>query len=339
MNQAGHQELYNTVSYLFAGSKGLLAADESNKSATRRFEALNIKSTPETRRKYREMLFTTPGIEQWVSGVILYDETWRQSDHSDTPLPQLLAEKAILPGIKVDKGLVDFTNFAPEQVTEGLDGLAARLQEYAQGGARFTKWRAVFQISPTTPTDAVIHFSATQLARYAALAQAAGLVPIVEPEVLYDGHHSLEQSSHTIVKVMTVLFQVLLAYRVDLQGLILKSAMALPGKDDNRSNDPQAVADATLSAFASSVPHSVGGVVFLSGGQTPVQATQNLAAITARGPQPWPLTFSYSRAVQEPAMKLWLGRADNVRAAQDAFAERLRLNAAARAGQYRGEDE
>lgn len=330
-------QLYQIASQLMASPKGLLAADESNKSATRRFEALNITSNPENRRTYRQLLFTTPDLEKYISGVILYDETIRQSTDDGQSIPQYLQQRGVIPGIKVDQGLVELTNFAPEQITEGLDGLAERLSEYYQMGARFTKWRAVFQISPSSPTETAIHANAMVFARYASLVQAAGLVPIVEPEVLYDGQHTLAESQHTIMTVLQITMSFLAAYKVDPKGLIVKTSMALPGKDTGSSNDPTAVAEATVAALRDSLPDDIAGVVFLSGGQTPVQATQNLAAVTALGSQKWPITFSYSRAVQDPAMRLWLGRRDNVRAAQDAFAQRLRLNSAARAGQYSAE--
>jgi len=344
-------ELNNIARYLMASAKGLLAADESNKSATKRLEALNITSNPENRRRYRQMLFQTPDLARYISGVILYDETIRQSTDQGQTIPQFLGQLGIIPGIKVDKGLVELTNFAPEQITEGLDGLAGRLAEYHQMGARFTKWRAVFSVSDSTPTEAAIHANAIVFARYAALCQQAGLVPIVEPEVLYDGDHTLTQSGATIERVMKLTFEILKLYRVDLSGMILKTSMALPGKATNATNDPTAVAQATVAALKAAVPSDVAGIVFLSGGQTPEQATANFAAIIklvggqagnandAAAPQsqsqssPWPLTFSFSRAVQDPAMTLWLGRDENTRAAQDAFAHRLAANSAARAGQ------
>ena len=317
-----------------SGSRGLLAADESNKSAMKRFEALNIPCNEQTRRDYREMLLTTPHISQYITGVIFYDETIRQSTRDGMPFTKLLEENGILPGIKVDKGLVDLTNFENETVTEGLDGLGQRFAEYHQMGARFAKWRAAFQISASSPSQAAIHANATMFARYSALAQAAGIVPIVEPEVLYDGNHSIEQSEETIKKVLSITLEVLKAYKVDLSGLIVKTSMVLPGKESGAPHDAQAVASRTVAVLKEAVPAEVAGVVFLSGGQTPQQATENLAAICKFSELPWPLTFSYSRAVQDPAMKLWLGRDENIRAAQDAFALRLKLNSAARSGTY-----
>lgn len=322
--------------------KGLLAADESNKSATKRFESLNIPSNAETRRQYRQMLLTTPNLEKYISGVIFYEETIGQSTDDGTPFTQYLAKKGILTGIKVDKGLVELTNFAPEQITEGVDGLADRLKLFAQSGARFAKWRAAYTISDTTPSDAAVHAGNLMMARYAALCQAAGIVPIVEPEVIYNGAHNLERCEKTITTIVASLFDILKAYRVDNKGLILKTSMVLSGKTSGQTDDPKTVAEATLRTLRASTPDDVAGVVFLSGGQTPVQATANFAAISASvaaSPTPWPLTFSFSRAVQEPAMALWLGRTENVHAAQDAFAKRVELNASARAGTYSPTDD
>lgn len=322
--------------------KGLLAADESNKSATKRFESLNIPSSPETRRQYRQLLLTTPNLEKYISGVIFYEETIGQSTDDGTPFTQYLAKKGILTGIKVDKGLVELTNFAPEQITEGLDGLADRLKLFAQSGARFAKWRAAYTISENTPTDASVHAGNLIMSRYAALSQAAGIVPILEPEVIYDGTHSLERCEKTITTVISGMFDLLKAYKVDNKGLILKTSMVLSGKTSGQKDDPETVATATLRTLRASTPEDVAGVVFLSGGQSPVQATANFAAISAdvaKSPVPWPITFSFSRAVQEPAMALWLGRAENVHAAQDAFAKRVELNAAARAGTYSPTDD
>ncbi len=327
-------ELYNLARYLFVMPKGILAADESNKSSSKRLEALNIVPNEENRRRWRQLLFTAPDIEKFLTGVILYDETIRQKADDGRPFAQLLGEKGIVAGIKVDKGLVELTNFAPEQITEGLDGLSARLSEYVALGARFAKWRAVFAISDKTPSAAAMHANATMLGRYAAECQKAGLVPIVEPEVLYDGNHSLEQSQSTIIRVLQVLFEVLGAYQVDFKALILKTSMALPGKESGIPMTPTAVAQATLAALTTAVPKEVAGIVFLSGGQTPEQATTNLAAIAAAGPQAWPITFSFSRALQDPAMTMWQGRDENLRAAQDIFVHRLMLNSVARANNY-----
>jgi fructose-bisphosphate aldolase class I len=328
--------LSTIAAQLMAEPKGLLAADESNKSANKRFEALNIEVSEENRRLYRQMLFTTPSVAQYISGVILYDETIRQTTDTGTPFTKFLQDQGIIPGIKVDKGLVDFTGFAGETITEGLDGLADRLAEYYKMGARFTKWRAAFAIDEANklPTMAAIHANLNQMARYASLVQAAGMVPIVEPEVLYDGTHSIKACKDALDTVLRVLFDLLVAYKVDLGGVILKSSMVLAGKENADQASPVDVANATLVVFNARVPKEVAGIVFLSGGQTPDMATANLNAIGKAGKQPWPITFSFSRAVQDPAMKAWNGKAENVTKAQAILAGLLANNSAARNGQY-----
>jgi len=328
--------LHSIVQQLFAEPKGLLAADESTKSATKRFESLHIESTEENRRLYRQLLFTTPNVAQYISGVILYDETIRQTTDDGTPFTTYLQQNSIILGIKVDKGLVDFTSFPGETITEGLDGLAQRLAEYYKMGARFTKWRAAFAIDETQklPTMAAIHANLNQMARYASLVQAAGMVPIVEPEVLYDGTHSLKACQDSLSTVLRILFELLVAYRVDLSGVILKSSMVMAGKDNPQQSTPVEVATATLQVFNQRLPKELGGVVFLSGGETPDQATANLNAIGKAGKQPWPITFSFSRAVQDPAMQAWDGKAENVQKAQTIFAELLANNSAARDGKF-----
>ncbi len=328
------KSLHPIAQALMQEPRGLLAADESTKTAQKRFDALKIPCTPESRRQYRQLLLTTPHFAQYISGVIFYDETLRQATDDGTPFAELLKKNDVIPGIKVDGGLVPFTNFEPETITEGLDGLAERLHEYYQLGARFTKWRAAFQVDETQklPTAAAIHANLNVMARYATLAQAAGLVPIVEPEVLYDGNHSIETCEQTISQVLRVLFELLVAYRVDLRGTILKTSMVLAGSDNPHQSTPPEVAQATLRVLKHRVPTGLAGIVFLSGGQTPLQATDNLNAIGQAGKQPWPITFSYSRAVQDPAIAAWLGKSQNVPVAQAAFAERLALNSLARDG-------
>lgn len=328
--------LSSIASQLLAEPKGLLAADESNKSAIKRFESLGIDPSEENRRIYRQMLFTTPNVAQFVSGVILFDETIRQNADDGTPFTKLLENQGIVPGIKVDKGMVDFTGFPNETITEGLDSLAERLNEYYKMGARFTKWRAAFSIYEANhlPTAAAIHANLNQMARYASLVQAAGMVPIVEPEVLYDGTHSLKACQDALSNVLRILFELLAAYKVDLTGVILKSSMVMAGKENSQQSRPLEVANATLSVFNDRAPKELAGIVFLSGGQTPEQATDNLNMIGKAGKQPWPITFSFSRAVQEPAMKLWAGKSENIVAAQTVFAQLLANNSAARNGKY-----
>lgn len=326
--------LQSIASQLMASPKGLLAADESNKSAKKRFDALNIPCTEETRRQYRQMLITSPKFAQYISGVIFYDETIRQTNDDGTAFTKLLENNLVIPGIKVDGGLVDLPNFAGETITEGLDGLAARLNEYYKMGARFTKWRSAFSIDEAArlPTPTAIHANLNVMARYAAIVQSAGMVPIVEPEVLFDGNHSIKASADTLSLVLRVLFELLLAYRVDLTGLILKTSMVLAGKDATNQSTPQEVGQATLDILNKRVPKDVAGIVFLSGGQSPEQATANLAAVASAGQQPWPITFSFSRAVQDRAIAEWAGKAENVVSAQDQLMSRIVANSNARQG-------
>jgi fructose-bisphosphate aldolase class I len=328
--------LSDIAKQLLADPKGLLAADESPKTSTKRFEALNIEPSEENRRLYRQMLFSTPNVAKYISGVILYDETIRQATDTGMPFTKLLQDQGITPGIKVDKGLVDFTGFASETITEGLDGLAERLSEYYKMGARFTKWRAAFSVDESNklPTSAAIHANLNLMARYASLVQAAGMVPIVEPEVLYDGSHSLKACQDALSQVLKVLFDLLLAYKVDLSGVILKSSMVLAGKDNPQQATPAEVANATLQVFNQRVPKELAGIVFLSGGQSPEMATANLNAIGKAGRQPWPITFSYSRAVQDPVMSMWAGKAENAAKAQAIFEQLLANNSAARDGKF-----
>ena len=331
--------LKSTTDQLFAKYKGLLAADESPKNATKRFASLNIDCTEETRRQYRQMLITTPGIEQYVSGVIFHDETIRQATDDGTSFPQLLLSKGIVPGIKVDKGLVPLDNFPDETITEGLDGLAIRMKEYYDLGARFAKWRAAFTIGDDLPTKGAQHANLHTMARYAAICQSNGIVPIIEPEVIYDGNHSLEQAQTTTQAVIELLMAMLKAYRVDLGGTILKTSMVLAGKGQAQPSTPEEVAQATLQVLNQAVPKELAGIVFLSGGQTPTQARDNLQAIGASGPQAWPITFSYSRAVQDPAMQAWAGKPDNVSAAQAIYFNLTRDNGLARHGELTTEPE
>lgn len=326
-------QLQETVQALFADSKGILAADESSKSAQKRFDSLGIPCTEETRRQYRQMLITTPGIEKYLSGVIFYDETIRQATDSGIPFPKYLSDNGIIPGVKVDQGLVELDNFKPETITEGLDGLAGRLTEYYALGARFAKWRSAFQISDTTPTQTALHSNLHTMARYASLCQSANIVPIVEPEVLYDGPQSLQQAHDVTEATLSLLVQMLKAYRVDPTGCIVKTSMVLAGKQSGTTSSSQEVAEQTLAVLNQAVPASMGGVVFLSGGQSPEQARDNLQAIGTSGKQPWPITFSFSRAVQDPAMKVWSGKPENIDAAQKTYYDLTKACAEARHGQ------
>lgn len=322
------------VAELMAPGRGILAADESVKTMAKRFAPIATPNTPERRQDFRELLFTAPDIEQYVSGVILHDTTIRQTTDGGMPFADLLSSRGIVPGIKVDKGLVPLEHFPEETVTQGLDGLAERLAEYRLMGARFTKWRADFPISDTTPSAPCVRMDTLFLARFAALTQAADMVPIVEPEVLLHGEHSIERAAEVTKEVLTALFAALTEYRVDLGGTILKTSMVLAGDAHQKQSSPEEVADATLRVLRDVVPKELAGVVFLSGGQTPKQATENLQAMGRQGGQPWPLTFSYSRAIEEPVLATWKGEEANREAAQAALLKRLELNAAARAGKY-----
>ncbi len=327
-------ELEATARALVAPGKGILAADESTGTIKKRFDTIHLESTPETRRAYRELLFTTDGVEEFISGVILYDETIRQQARDGTPLPQVLSRRGIIPGIKVDKGAKDLAGFPGEKVTEGLDGLRERLAEYRDLGARFAKWRAVIDIGDGIPTRTCIMANAHALARYAALCQEAGLVPIVEPEVLMDGSHDIERCAEVTEATLRAVFGELYEARVYLEGTLLKPNMVIAGKKCPRQASTQEVAEATVRILRRAVPAAVPGIVFLSGGQSPVQATENLNAMNAMGSHPWELSFSYGRALQEPVLQAWRGDPANVAAAQQAYYHRARCNSAARYGKY-----
>jgi len=341
--------LHEIAQQLVAKGKGILASDESANTANKRFAAVHVDQTEEMRRQYRQLLFATPGIEEFLSGVILYDETMRQKDDQGIPFAKILSTKGIIPGIKVDEGTVDFSaqggpasgweDHPGEKVTQGLQGLADRLKEYYALGVRFTKWRAVIAIGENIPTQDCVEENSRILAEYAAIAQARGFVPIVEPEVLLDGDHVIEKAEEVTIRTLQAVFAALEKKGVDLQSLILKSSMVLPGKNCPKQTDAKQVAEATVRALKSSVPKEVVGIVFLSGGQSPQQATENLNEIIKLGPQPWPLTFSFSRALQEQVLKAWRGNSSNVQAAQQAFLKRLRLNQAALSGMYTREME
>ncbi len=332
------EELETTARALVAPGKGLLAADESFGTIGRRFSAVGIESTEETRRAYRDMLFTTPGIGEFLSGVILFDETIRQSSSDGTPFVEVLKRQGVIPGIKVDEGAKDMALFPDEKITEGLDGLRERLAEYRQMDARFTKWRAVITIGEGIPTDTCIGSNAEALARFAALSQEAGMVPIVEPEVLIDGDHTIEQCFDATDRTLRSLFNTLVRHRVHLKGLLLKTNMVIAGKECPRQSSVQEVADATVECLLRAVPAIVPGIVFLSGGQNDIQATEHLNAMNSTYKDlPWELGFSYARALQDLPMKLWAGRAENVAEAQKAFYHRAKMNSAARSGSYSAE--
>jgi len=327
-------ELASIARAMVAPGKGILAADESSPTIKKRFDSIGVESTEERRRAYREMLFTTAGAEQYISGVILFDETLRQSAADGTPFPKLLADKGILPGIKVDKGAKDLP-FAPgEKVTEGLDGLRERIAEYRELGARFAKWRAVISIGAGIPSDYCLDANAHALARYAALCVEGGIVPIVEPEVLMDGDHTIERYYEVTERALRRVFTALYDQRVKLNEIVLKPNMVLSGSTCARQADVTEVAEATLACFRNAVPAEVPGIVFLSGGQSDQKATAHLNRMNELGGGPWELSFSYGRALQAAPLKAWGGKDSNVAAAQKAYLHRARCNGAARTGSY-----
>jgi fructose-bisphosphate aldolase class I len=330
----GRNVLLETAVELVADGKGVLAADESDGTIRKRFDAIGVESTEDSRRGYREMLFTTRGAEEYISGVILFDETIRQKSSDGTPFPELLASKGIIPGIKVDTGAKPLAHAQGETITEGLDGLRERLEQYRGLGARFAKWRATYSIAEERPSEYCVWTNAHALARYAALCQEAGLVPIVEPEVLMDGPHTIDRSYHVTAHVLNAVYTELFDQRVDVSGMLLKPNMVLSGYDAPDRAGADEVAEWTVRCFLRHVPAAVPGIVFLSGGQSDLEATANLNAMNARGPHPWQLSFSYGRALQAPALKAWSGKAENVEAAQRAYFHRARMNGAARTGRY-----
>jgi fructose-bisphosphate aldolase class I len=327
-------ELAATATALVAPGKGILAADESSGTIAKRFDSIEVESTEERRRAYRELLFTTEGAAEFISGVILYEETLGQRAADGTPLPETLSRQGIIPGIKVDSGTTALAGFEGEKVTEGLDGLDGRLAGYRDQGARFTKWRAVITIGEGLPTAGCIRANAEALARFAASSQQAGLVPIVEPEVLMDGDHSIERCDRATRDTLAEVFAALRRMRVRFDGMLLKPNMVLSGSDCPTQAGVEQVAEATVACLRDNVPASVPGIVFLSGGQTDEAATAHLNAMNRLGGAPWQLSFSYGRALQAPALKAWKGEAANGQAAQRAFLHRARLNGAARSGSW-----
>ncbi|MCB9816199.1 fructose-bisphosphate aldolase class I [Candidatus Nomurabacteria bacterium] len=327
-------KLYETAAALLASGKGILAADESDPTAGKRLAMVHLPNEPEHRQLFREILFTANDIEKYISGVIMYDSSIRNTTRDGIPFADVLTAKGIIPGIKVDLGTTELQGFKGEVVTQGLDNLAERFEEYYDMGARFAKWRMVVNIDEDeTPTDAAIKINAVMLARYAQLAQEANIVPIVEPEVIHAGDHSLQKAEMVTTRTLQILFQTLMEYKVDLGGLILKSSMVLAGSDHPEQTSPEEVAQATLRTFHMSVPHECAGIVFLSGGQTPERSTDNLNAIAKMGDQPWPITFSFSRALEEPVLQAWGGKEENIEAAKNALTEVSKKNSAASLGQ------
>jgi len=327
-------ELHETAKALVAEGKGILAADESSGTIATRFGAIGVESTEESRRAYRDLLFTAPGAEAFISGVILFDETIRQRAADGTPFPELLASRGIVPGIKVDRGAKPLALAPGETVTEGLDGLRERFEEYRSLGARFAKWRATYSVGAGRPSEYCVWANAHALARYAALAQEAGLVPIVEPEVLMDGTHSISDSARATGRAQQALYTELHDQRIDLRGTILKPNMVLSGYEAAERAGIDEVAERTLEVLYRHVPAAVPGICFLSGGQSAEDATAHLNALTRRGPHPWALSFSYGRALQAEAQHAWAGREENVSAAQRAYFHRAEMNGAARRGAY-----
>ena len=328
-----NSELAGIAQALVAPGKGILAADESSGTIEKRFTSIGVKSTEENRRDYREMLFSTEGASEFISGVILFDETLRQNAKDGTRLAEMLTSQGIVPGIKVDKGAKALAGCPGEKVTEGLDGLRDRLAEYSSLGAKFTKWRAVITIGDAMPSFTCVKANAHALARYAALSQEAGLVPIVEPEVLMDGSHTIERCEDVTAWTLKIVFSELFDQGVNFEGMLLKPNMVIAGKDAPSASVDQ-VAEATVRCLTRHVPASVPGIVFLSGGQSQEEATAHLDAMNKIGPHPWQLSFSYGRALQASALEAWAGSRDNFDAGRNAFLHRARCNGAARFGKY-----
>lgn len=329
-------ELKSIAQRLMTDDKGLLAMDESTATCNKRFAELGIPQTEEYRRKYRELIVTTPRLEECLSGAILFDETIKQSTADGTLFIDILSKKGIIPGIKVDEGTIPMAGFPDEKITEGLDGLAERFADYYKRGARFAKWRAVITIGADNPSATNIKANAYLLARYAAICQEAGLVPIVEPEVIMDGDHSLEQCAEVTTEVLHAVFNALYAHKVDLEGMILKPNMILPGTKAANQSNAEDIAKATVNCFMRCVPASVPGIAFLSGGQAPALASERLNTMHKRfnNVMPWALTFSFSRAIQQPALDYWNGKDENIAMAQKILQHRAACNNAARRGEY-----
>ncbi|HSC06529.1 MAG TPA: class I fructose-bisphosphate aldolase [Steroidobacteraceae bacterium] len=327
-------ELDTIARGMVAKDKGILAADESTSTIKKRFDKIKLESTEENRRAYRDLLFTTPGASDYISGVIFYDETLRQKTRDGVPFPEYLTRNGIIPGIKVDTGAKPLAGFPGETITEGLDGLRDRLAEYHKLGARFAKWRAVIDIAAGIPTQTCIAANAHALARYAALCQEARIVPIVEPEVLMDGAHSIERCEEVTDATLQSVFAQLQVHRVRLEGIVLKPNMVISGMKAAKRASAEEVAEATVRCLKRNVPSAVPGIAFLSGGQGPEEATEHLSLINQLGPLPWEVSFSYGRALQAPVLEAWRGLPANVAAGQKAFFKRAKLNGLARSGRY-----
>lgn len=334
--------LHEIAKQMAAPGKGILAADESLKTAKKRLESVGIEDNEENRRLYREVFLAADGMEQYLSGVIFFDETFWQTMSSGVSFIDHLNSKSVLPGIKVDMSTRPMPNFPNEEFTQGLDGLAERLEKYAKAGAKFTKWRSVIRIGEGTPSDTNLREMAITMAHYAAAVQAAGMVPMVEPEVLYEGSHTLAEAEEVTTKTLKHVFEELRNYNVDLRGLVLKSSMVLAGADFEESS-PEEVAEATLRTFKASVPVEVPSIVFLSGGQTSEQATENLRAIESHQAKnenteelPWQISYSFARALQGPSLEVWRGNPENMQKAQQLFIQRLKETSSARDGKYSG---
>ncbi len=327
-------DLQSTIEAMVQKGKGILAADESAPTIAKRFKAINVESTEELRRFWRSTLITTPKLGDYISGIILFEETLTQKDDQGQLLPISAEQQGIVPGIKVDKGTIPLVNTRDDLITQGLDGLADRLATYKEQGARFAKWREVYPINDHTPSPLGIKANAEVLARYAAICQSVGIVPIVEPEVLIDGNHSIERCAEVIEAVQHAVYHALHRYGVVLEHTILKPSMVTPGKDYTTRASPESVAEQTIKVLRRSVPAAVPSINFLSGGQTDEEATANLNAMNAMATQPWELSFSYGRALQQPALHAWAGKAENAQAAQQALFKRAKLNGAARYGKY-----
>ncbi len=327
------EELKQTIKEMVVVGKGILAADESVGTATKRLASINVESTEETRRQYRNVMLTAPGMENYICGVIMFEETLHQKSNGGVLFPQLLLKKGIVPGIKVDQGLAELEN--GEQYTKGLDGLGERLEEYKKTGARFTKWRAVYSISENTPSDEVIKRNAQDLAKYASICQKHGFVPIVEPEVLIDGKHSIDRCYEVTKKVLEAVFEALKKENVDITCIVLKPSMVISGKQAENRADVDEVAKQTVKVLKETIPEELPSINFLSGGQTPEEATAHLNRMHTLGEKlPWYVSFSYARALQGPALKAWQGKDENLEAAQKALIKRAKLNGLATKGEY-----
>jgi fructose-bisphosphate aldolase class I len=329
--------LSDTIDLMTDNTKGILAADESTATIGKRFDTINIENSYENRRIYRSLIANTQGLEKYINGIILFEETLEQQDDKGTQITDILQRKNIAIGIKVDKGTKNMPNFPSEKITEGIDGLAERLATYKEKGAKFAKWRNVLVISTNTPSETVLKSNSEVLARYASICQNQGIVPIVEPEILMDGNHSLQRCAETTEIVLKELFKALEEHKVKLEYTILKPNMVLPGKDCDDQSTNDAISEATFEILKRSVPSAVPCINFLSGGQTPIESTTRLNALNLLGDKPWILSFSYGRALQEPAIKTWQGKEENITKAQEMLLHRAKMNSLATQGKYNAE--